>query len=65
MFGYSTEMFAIWLTFSYIMFSAVFPTSALSEVELKVKYGKGKGLYYDEFYFMFNNINESEWLLSL
>ena len=35
-------MFAIYLTFSYIMFSAVFPTSALSELELKVKYGEGK-----------------------
>ena len=42
LFRYSTNMFAIYLTFSYIMFSAVFPTSALSELELKVKYAEGK-----------------------
>ena len=35
-------MIGIYVTFSYLMFTFVFPTSALSELELKVKYGKGK-----------------------
>ena len=42
LFRYSTDMIGIYVTFSYIIFSVVFPTSALSELELKVKYGKGK-----------------------
>ena len=51
-------MSALYLIFSYIMFSAVIPTSALLELELKVKYGKGKRFTFCYFSSFLDKIND-------